>query len=296
MIDRLSIDACYENKKRPLILDGAIGSYLQETSNLEATSMWSSLMNVSQKDKVIALHKEYINSGADIITANTFRTNPIAYKSVKIDISNQELVRHSVNLTHEARGSKKVIIAGSNAPAEDCYQIERTLSIEELVDNHKKHIQYLWDAGVDIILNETFSHLDEIEIVSQICSRKNIPFIISLYFAPELKILSGEDIYVVIDFVKKFNPTAIALNCISIETFSKIDISKLSNIKWGFYLNCGSGEVTDHNITCGINPKDYSEFIKRYLYADPLFIGSCCGSNPTHTKALKELVDEVYRD
>lgn len=296
MIDRLSIDACYENKKRPLILDGAIGSYLQETSNLEATSMWSSLMNVSQKDKVIALHKEYINSGADIITANTFRTNPIAYKSVKIDISNQGLVRHSVNLTHEARSGKKVIIAGSNAPAEDCYQIERTFSIEELVDNHKKHIQYLWDAGVDIILNETFSHLDEIEIVSQICSRKNIPFIISLYFAPELKILSGEDIYVVIDFVKKFNPTAIALNCISIETFSKIDISKLSNIKWGFYLNCGSGEVTDHNITCGINPKDYSEFIKRYLYADPLFIGSCCGSNPTHTKALKELVDEVYRD
>lgn len=295
MIERLSIDACYENKKRPLILDGAIGSYLQETSNFEATSMWSSLLNISQKQKVITLHKKYIEAGADIITTNTFRTNPTAYKNVQIDLSNQEIVRHSVDLAHEARGGRKVIIAGSNAPAEDCYQIERTLSIEELVDNHKKHIQYLWDAGVDIILNETFNHLDEIEIVSQICSRKNIPFIISLFFTPELKILSGEDIYIVIDFVKKFNPTAIALNCISTETFSKIKITKLSDIKWGFYLNCGSGEVTDQNITCGIRPKDYSEFVKKYLYADPLFIGSCCGSNPTHTKALKELVDEVYR-
>ncbi len=296
MFERLSIDACYENKKRPLILDGAIGSYLQETSTFEATSMWSSLLNISQKQKVITLHKEYIEAGADIITTNTFRTNPTAYKNVQIDLSNQEIVRHSVNLAHEARGSRKVIIAGSNAPAEDCYQIERTLSIEELFDNHKKHIQYLWDAGADIILNETFSHFDEIEIVSQLCSRKNIPYITSIYFTDELKILSGEDIYDVINYLKGFNPAAIALNCISTQTFSNIEIKKLSGIKWGFYLNCGSGKVTDHNIKCGIKPEYYSEFVKKYLFENPLFIGSCCGSNPTHTKALKDLFDEIYRD
>ncbi len=64
---------------------------------------------------------EYIEAGADIITTNTFRTNPASL--FKAGISNAaEYVKEAVDLAKQAAIGKKVIIAGSNPPAEDCYQ------------------------------------------------------------------------------------------------------------------------------------------------------------------------------
>ena len=292
MIARRSIEKLYNEKGRPLILDGAVGSFLYK-NNISESPLWSSLLNITDPEKVIDLHKYYISAGADIITTNTFRTNPAYVSHASIPISNEEFVHHSVDLAIIARGNHNIIIAGSNPPAEDCYKEKREISQEELYANHEQHINYLWNSGVDIILNETMSHLDELEIVSQICSREKIPFIVSLYFTSDLKLLGGEDIYFAIDRIAKYNPTAVSFNCIFPETFSNLKLEKYKNMNWGFYLNCGSGDVTDDQITCGIAPNEYAVEIKKYVELNPLFIGSCCGSSPEHTKALKEIVDEV---
>jgi homocysteine S-methyltransferase len=296
MSERKSVLEFYKSKNRPLILDGAIGSNLQNILSDKNNSMWSSSLNISDPAKVIELHSKYINAGANIITTNTFRTNPTAYHVEQITISNAELVKKSVRLAIQSRGENNILIAGSNAPAEDCYQIERTISHNELYFNHLHHIEYLWRAGVDFILNETFSHFDEIKIVCELCDQQNIPFIISLYLTDDLHILSGELLYDVIEYINQFSPIAIGINCISPATFHNIEFDKFHVIKWGFYLNCGSGKVTDEIIECGIPPKEYSTFIRNYLQYKPLFIGSCCGSSPTHTAAIKETFDEVYRN
>src|SRR5690606_37986424 len=101
-------------------------------------------------------------------------------------------VRKSVTIAIEARDNLPVLIAGSNAPAEDCYQAERTLSKKDITYNHHKHIDLLMNAGCDFVLNETQSHIDEILIICKYCRKENIPFVISLFFNDELKLLSGE--------------------------------------------------------------------------------------------------------
>lgn len=291
---RLSFTEIRENNKRPLILDGAIGSLLQEHDSPFTTSLWSSIINLSNSEKVIDVHKKYIEAGADIITTNTFRTNPTAFEKADLSIDNFDLVKSSVKLALDARGKNNVIIAGSNAPAEDCYQVKRKIDFDKLVENHETHIKYLWESGVDVILCETFGHFDEVMIVSEYCSKNNIPFIISLYLNSDLKLLSGEEITTVLEFLNNLNPLAIGINCISPSTFEKVDLSLLKNLNWGFYLNCGSGDVTDELISCGISPSDYVESIKQYWDFRPSFIGSCCGSGPEHTKALKDAIDELY--
>ena len=61
---------------RPLILDGAMGSILQEKKLTSNKRVWSAKANDDSRSEVLTLHKDYIRAGADIITTNTFRTNP----------------------------------------------------------------------------------------------------------------------------------------------------------------------------------------------------------------------------
>ena len=166
---------------RPLILDGAIGSLLQQRDVEMHEQLWSSYANIIAPDKVVKVNKEYINAGADIITTNTFRTNPLAYKNASLKISNSEFVKISVKLTKDAVAeNNEIFIAGSNPPAEDSYQQYRTATKREILTNHKNHIDMLWENEVDFILNETQSYFDEIKIICEHCSKNTIPFIISL--------------------------------------------------------------------------------------------------------------------
>jgi len=294
MKEKINFIDLYNQLKRPLILDGAMGSLLIEKGITNHPVLWTSLSNLENPETVKSIHLEYIKNGADIITTNTFRTNPISVKKSNENIDINEFVKKAVQLAKEARDNKRVIIAGSNAPAEDCYQKDRTISTRELEYNHKTHIQILWDSSVDIIWNETQSHMDEIKIICKYCSENKIPFIVSLFFDDNLKILSGENLVDVVNYIISHDTAAVGFNCIKPEIFFKY-IEKYSlPERWGFYFNCGAGNYTDEFITCGISPEHYVEITKQLLPFNPIFIGSCCGSNPKHTKAIKELLNEIY--
>jgi len=277
--------------KRPLILDGAMGSLLQQKGFESGGASWMTEVNEKHPEKIIEIHKQYIEAGADIITTNTFRTNPAAFdKSEAINVS--EYVKNAVYLAKESVGNSSIIIAGSNPPAEDCYQSERLINNEILKLNHRNHIDLLINSGVDFILNETFSHLDEIMIVCYYCSSKSIPYIISLYLDEKLRLLSGETLKDAVNFIKEHNPLSIGINCISSEHFEKAFKYMDLNYNWGFYLNCGFDEHHVNEIKCRVSPKTYGKIVKKYLEYQPSFIGACCGSSPEHIKAIKRILDE----
>jgi S-methylmethionine-dependent homocysteine/selenocysteine methylase len=277
--------------KKPLILDGAVGSLLQQTENDVDNNLWTSHLNFKKPEVVKKLHEDYLEAGADIITTNTFRTNPAAVKRAGKDLDINKLLKQSVELARNTADKFNRLVAGSNPPAEDCYQTKRTLKYYDLVDNHEQHIDLLYYHKVDFILNETLSHFDEIKIICNYCSRKDIPFVISLLVTEDLKILSGAYITDVIKFVKKYNPLLISFNCISKKVLDKIINTISLNFNWGFYLNCGGGNYTDQNIKCGIDEFEYAEIVKTYLDYKPKLIGACCGSNPKHIYELKKILN-----
>ncbi len=283
------------NRVRPLILDGAIGSQIQNSHNYSESVLWSSMANITHPKLVRKIHEDYIIAGADIITTNTFRTNPAAVEESKLEISLEEFVEKSVKLAKDSIVNKEnIIIAGSNAPAEDCYQTERTISRNQLEYNHKKHIELLWKYGSDIIINETQSHIDEIEIICEFCSVNKIDFIISFYFNNDLNLLSGESLISTVNDVIPYSPAAIGFNCISSEILLSA-VEKLEfNYKWGYYINCGSGNVEDKKISCSLPPIDYLKTVKQLNLYHPYFVGACCGSSPDHIRKIKEYFDEIY--
>ena len=270
-----------------------MGSLLQQKGFESSGASWMTEINEKYPEKIVQIHKEYIDTGADIITTNTFRTNPAAFSETE-NKNASEYVKNAVELAKESIENSSVIIAGSNPPAEDCYQSQRLINNSKLILNHYNHIELLKDSGVDFILNETFSHLDEIKLVCDYCSSKNIPYIISLYLNDELSLLSGETLEEVLILIKEHNPLAIGLNCITPEHFEKAFIKFDVKYNWGFYLNCGFDEHHVNDIECRVTPKAYGEILKKYLEYQPSFIGACCGSSPEHIKTIKSILDEQF--
>lgn len=277
---------------RPLILDGAMGSLLEKKGLTSKDYSWSAKINFTKPDAVIKIHKDYIHAGADIITTNTFRTNPYALKQVGIN-DYKKYVKQAINLAKSSIDYLPIIIAGSNPPAEDCYQRTRKATNKELELNHCNHIETLFDNGCHYTLNETQSHFDEIKIICEFCSKSQIPFIISLYFDENLKILSGESLIDTIKYIQNFNPLAISFNCISnslLNNFLNLNLNEWLphlnlnlnlNFSWGFYLNIFSEKKYS----------TYADIIKDKLKYNPSFIGACCGSKPEDIKSIKELLD-----
>lgn len=282
-----------ETLQRPLILDGAIGTLLQQRGYEADKHIWYSHLNITEPDVIIKLHEEYVNAGADIITTNTFRTNPIAKKKSSIGITNADLVRQSVSLAHKAKGNSDLIIAGSNAPAEDCYKKARTVSKFDLEYNHKKHIELLYESGCDIIWNETQSHWDEIEIVCKFCSENTIPFSMNLYFNDNLNLLSGEPLSEAISLLENYSQQVIGFNCIRTNLLKEFSAHFPLPPNFGFYFNTAQSNVTENNISCILSPQEYMESIKEFFVLQPIFVGSCCGSSPAHTKEIKDYFDET---
>lgn len=277
-----------KKKGKPLILDGAMGSMLQQKGFTANRDLWMSKLNITHPEIIREIHKDYIFTGADIITTNTFRTNPAAFEGASYPFDSKYL-REAVRIAKDVSENSKVIIAGSNPPAEDCYQKQRKISNKLLKINHTNHIDLLIDNGVDLILNETQSHFDEIKIICEHCTRYNIPYIVSFYFDEDLKILSGEQLSYVFEYTEDYNPLAIGFNCIAPILFKSMlrNITPIGN--WGFYLNCGSGNPQDENIKCGVSSIEYSGMVDGTIKYEPSFVGACCGSNPNHIKEIKKI-------
>jgi S-methylmethionine-dependent homocysteine/selenocysteine methylase len=146
-------------------------------------------------------------------------------------------------------------------------------------------------SGCDFVLNETQSHFDEIKIISEYCKKSRIPFLMSFFFNNDLKLLSGEDLFDVVEFVLDKKPLAIGFNCVTFQIFRKALKKINSKYNWGFYLNCGGGNYTDKIIKCTVSPKHYVNEVKVTSNKNPSFIGSCCGSSPAHIKEVRRFLD-----
>ncbi len=285
-----------EKLDKPLLLDGAIGTCLigRNPETNFSKKIWTSCLSLSDPLSVYNLHLEYINAGADIITANTFRSNPEAV--ALSGISSEDAVRSSIEIArkavYECCSKKTVLVAGSNAPAEDCWKKERGIPQNTLEYNHKKHIELLINHGADFILNETFSQMDEILIVSCFCKENNIPYVISLYFDTELKLLDGTPLNEAIAAISELAPEAVSANCIPPSRFFRA-YNFYKDISNGFYFNASDSDVSSGFPESRIPPKFFADDIKRYLNSNTIFAGSCCGTDPFYTKTIRETLDEI---
>ena len=143
-------------KNKPIFLDGATGSNLQKKGMPAGVcpEQWI----LEHRDIMIALQREFVEAGSQIVYVPTFTANRIKLKEYGLEEQVAQMNRDLVALSKEAVGERACVAGDLTMTGEQLSPVG-TLDFEELVDVYKEQIRYLSEAGVDLLVIETMMSL-----------------------------------------------------------------------------------------------------------------------------------------
>ena len=97
---------------KTIILDGGIGGELQKVGAKMDKGLWCGRCSLDSPDKLLKVHNNYINAGADVITTNTYASTPISMKKYGYEKLIEECNLKSVEIAKKAAHGKNVAVAG----------------------------------------------------------------------------------------------------------------------------------------------------------------------------------------
>jgi len=286
-----------DSKLPALVMDGALGTELiRRGLNLPAP-LWSAEANLKNGDLVAEIHRDYVSSGADIITTNTFRTTTWSYlKAGFTPRRARERARSSLEKAVEfaLKAGQDKIVAGSLTSLEDCYEPQLFPGKSAAEDNYGETAEWFLAAGIKLLLFETMGHKDEIAAALEITSGLGIKRWLSLILKDEKHILSGAPLADLINSLKSEDLDMLLFNCNTIRITARAlpVLHEHWPKAWGVYPNLGKTAVTgDGSSIDVIDDLVFKESIGDYLQLKPDVIGACCGSTPQQIGIIREIVD-----
>jgi len=284
-----------------IVLDGAMGTELERRGVNTKLPLWSAIALDAAPDVVERIHCEYLAAGAQVITANTFRTNLRALRKAGIAHRARELTCRAVALAQRARQAHpaldKILIAGSIAPVEDCYSPELVPDEADLLEEHTILANYLADAGADLLLIETQNTIREAVAALRAARATGRPAWVSFTLNAENQLLSGESLSDAVHAVLPWQPQAVLINCLPVsQTAAAVrELRALvpADIPIGAYANAGRmDESAQWTMEGGVSPGDYADAAREWRALGATIIGGCCGTTPAHIEALARQMRE----
>lgn len=317
-----------ELKKRILVLDGAMGTMLQRYKFSEedfrgvrfrdfpvALKGNNDLLSITQPEAVKAIHRAYLEVGADIIETNTFSSTRIAMADYQMEEWVYELNYRSAKIAKEVaqeftveNPQKPRYVAGTLGPTNRTASMSpdvndpsyRAVTFDELRIAYREQISALLDGGVDILLVETVFDtlnakaalfaIEEIKEERQI----DIPVMVSGTITDASgRTLSGQTAEAFLISVSHIPLLSIGFNCALGANLLQPHLESIAN-KTSFAIsahpNAGLpnafGEYDE-------TPKEMAGQIEEYLKKNLInIIGGCCGTTPEHIKLIAQLASK----
>lgn len=279
---------------RPVLLDGATGTELTRRGVDTSLPLWTAAAILEAPDVLRQIHRDYVEAGAELITANTFRTHARSLKAAGWDQRAGELTERAVQLAREAAG-QRAWVAGSLAPLEDCYSPERTPADDALAREHAEQATNLAAAGVDCILAETMPTVREAMAAARAAVATGLPTWVGFVCDSEGKLLSGESVAEAAEGVLPLGPAGLLINCTPTPEVHRALAAlrkAAGDMPLGAYGNIGRPDPQQGWVTTdAADPEAYARYAETWLSSGARLIGGCCGTTPDHIAALRKLLD-----
>jgi len=278
--------------RRTRILDGPIGTELLRRGVPTPLPLWSAAAIDSAPQVLAAIHSEYAQAGATVHTANTFRTSPWSLRAVGRESDAPRLTRRAVEITRGAVPEDQQV-AGSLAPLEDCYTPALSPPARLAESGLQRGAQLLADAGVDLILCETFPHPGEALLAVKAAVQTGLPVWLSLTPGPSGDLLDDETLRRCAAEATELGAELVMVNCGRPERLSSAVAAIASmGIQTGAYGNVGAPCERHGWNSEGLSaPGPYAETVRGWLKSGAKVIGGCCGTTPAHIDVLAHLAN-----
>lgn len=291
-----------ELSKRILILDGAMGTMLQR-KGLQGNS---ESFNLTNPETIGEIHNEYIEAGADIITANSFSANSISQSEYNLSEKAGQMAEAAARIARKAadEAPRKIWVAGSVGPTSKSLSLAQNIndpifrpySFDGMAEAFEVQIRGLVKGGVDLLLFETcFDALNTkaaLYALGHIPEASDIPIMISASMSDRSgRTLTGQTMEAFYRSVQHCSPLSFGLNCsLGAEEMIPLiaEVASFATCAVSCYPNAGlPNEMGEYDET----PSQMAESVRKMALAGSVnIVGGCCGTTPEHIKAVAEAV------
>ncbi|MGN1329392.1 MAG: homocysteine S-methyltransferase family protein [Eubacterium sp.] len=262
--------------------DGGMGSML----NLVAGELPEKL-NISEPDRVFAVHKAYAEAGAEFITANTFGANALKYDNV------EELVKAGVSLAKKA-GKKVALDLG---PTGKLLKPMGDLDFERAVELYAQVVNAGKD-GSDVVIIETMSDTYELKAaVLAVKENCDLPVIASMIFDEKGRLLTGADVQSATAMLEGLGVDVIGFNCgLGPKQMIPLlkELRKHTSLPIIVMPNAGLPEAVDGKTVYNVSPDEFAQDMYEIAKIGVSYLGGCCGTTPQHIKCMIERCKDVF--
>lgn len=277
--------------KEFVILDGAMGTMLQ-ASGLK-TGETPEMLNITNPELLIKIHKSYIDAGADIIYANTFGAN--RYKLASCGKSVEEIISAAIANAKKAAEGTNAIVALDLGPVGQLLEPTGTLSFEEAYDIFSEQIRAGKDA--DVIAFETMTDLYELK-AALLAAKENSdkPIMCTMSFESNMRTFTGCSVESMALTLEGLGADAIGVNCSLGPKELYPVIEKL--VKWTklpVIVKANAGLPDPVTNEYSITAEEFAEYEYMLAKLGVKFLGGCCGTTPEFIRCLSEkMKDEKF--
>jgi methionine synthase I (cobalamin-dependent)/5,10-methylenetetrahydrofolate reductase len=272
-----------------LIADGAMGTMLQR---LGVQAPYE-LANLVQPDAVRQVHRAYIEAGARLIETNTFGANRVKLATHGAGHLVREINLAAVRLAREAAGDVPVIVAGAVGPVGKPLAPIGQIAPQEAGEAFREQIKVLLEAEVDLILLETFTHLDELRIaLEQLRSLDSeIPVIAQKAFIEDGETLAAGLPAQVARTLEEWGVDVIGANCV-VGPQRMVGIlqamASATSLPLSVMPTPGLPQYQRGEVTFEAQPDYFAQYGEQFARIGVNVVGGCCGTTPAHIRAVAE--------
>ncbi len=266
-----------------VILDGGMGTMLQAAGI--QTDHVPELLNIENPDSIMDIHRQYVESGADIIYANTFGAN--RYKLEGCGKTVAEVVSAGVTNAKKAAAGR-ALTALDIGPIGQLLEPAGTLKFEEAYDCYKELV--LAGSEADVIVIETMTDLYEVK-AAVLAAKENSdkPVLVTMTFEENMRTFTGVSAECMVAVLEGLGADAIGVNC-SLgpeELFPVLDkICSLTVLPVIAKPNAGLPDPVTNKFNVG--PEEFAASAVKLANAGVKIFGGCCGTTPAHIAAVAE--------
>lgn len=285
------------NDKKITLLDGGMGQELIHRSKFPASPLWSTQVMMKEPEIVEAVHREYINAGANVLTINTYSATPERLKRDASEEMFEPLQAKALEIAKKAKGDSDVKIAGCLPPLFGSYHPEFAPEYEICLATYRRVVD-CQKADVDVFICETMSSIKEATSSTVAGKETDKPVWCALSVDDDngMVLRSGEPIEEAIDAVKHAGADGILFNCSLPEAISlAMPTLAKCGLPFGAYANGFTkakdlqvgGTVDVLKARTDLDPVAYANFCNEWALLGATLIGGCCEVGPAHISELK---------
>ncbi len=278
-------------KKRRLISDGGFGTMLQAAGMTlgEASEMW----NLSHKDIIIDVHKQYIAAGCDIITANTFGVNTLKYDKDTV----KAMIEAAVECARSAVGERDIYVSLDVGPLGRLLKPYGDLDFEEAVGIFAYTVKCGVECGVDLVMIETMNDIYETK-AALLAAKENsdLPVFVTNVFDSTGKQMTGADVRATVALLEGMGADAIGMNC-SLGPVQMLGLVKeflrYSSTPIIVQPNAGLPVERDGKTTFDIDSDIFAACMAQMAEMGVAILGGCCGTTPEYIRKTLDATREI---